>query len=57
MIVSKWTLAYQRPSARFVDVTDLLAACFDPDAATLKTIRETMANDPVPADRLRKHDH
>lgn len=56
VIVSKWVLAYSAPGARFVDVTEDLAACFDPDEATWKTIRQIVAQDPVPLDEL-QHDH
>ena len=52
MIVSKWALAYRGPSAQSVDVTDRLAAEFDPDEATLKTIREIVATEPVPLDEI-----
>jgi hypothetical protein len=56
VLVSKWALAYHRPDASFVDVTDRLAAEFDPDEKTLKTIREVLASEPVPMDQLRE-DH
>lgn len=56
VIVSKWSLTYRDPKAEFVDVTDLLAAEFDPDEETLKTIREVVATKPVPLDQL-DHDH
>ncbi len=53
VIVSKWTLAYRGPAAEFVDVTDLLAAEFDPDEATRKGIREIVETEPVPLDQLK----
>ncbi len=56
VIVSKWTLTYHSPSAKFVDVTDLLVAEFDPNEKTLQNIREIVAKDPVPLDQLR-NDH
>ena len=56
VIVSKWTLAYRNPAAKFVDVTNLLAAEFDPDEETLKMIRSTVESDPIPLDEL-EHDH
>ena len=34
VIVSKWTLTYRSPAAKFVDVTGLIAAEFDPDAVS-----------------------
>lgn len=57
VIVSQWALAYRGPAARFVDVTDGLVAEFEPDAATLKAIREIRKTDPVPADQLDEHRH
>ena len=54
VIVSKWTLAYRSPAARFVDVTDLLAAEFDPDEETWKGIREIVETEPVPLDQLKE---
>ena len=55
VIVSKWTLAYQSPAAKFVDVTDLLVAEFDPNEETLQGIREIVAQAPVPLDQLGDH--
>lgn len=52
VLVSKWALAYRGPSAEFVDVTDRLAAEFDPDSKTLKIIQDILASDPVPLDQL-----
>lgn len=56
VIVSKWTLTYTGPGARFVDVTELLANEFDPSEATLKGIRDLARREPVPLDEL-DHDH
>jgi len=56
VIVSKWTLAYTGPYAKFVDVTDLLVAEFDPSEATLKMVRQSVASKPIPIDQL-KEDH
>ena len=56
VIVSKWVLAYSGPKARFVDVTDRLAAEFDPDEETLKVIEELLTTEPVPLEEL-DHDH
>ncbi|MCA8973616.1 MAG: hypothetical protein KDC98_02795 [Planctomycetes bacterium] len=55
VIVSKWQLAYQSPTARFVDVTDQLAAEFAPDEATRKVIEQIKTKDPVPLEELKKH--
>jgi len=57
LIVSKWQLAYTRPGARLVDLTDQLAACFEPDAATLEIIEELKVTLPVPLEQLAAHDH
>ena len=56
VIVSKWTLTYRSPAAKFVDVTGLIAAEFDPDERTLKMIQSTVEADPVPLDEI-GHDH
>lgn len=55
VIVSKWTLAYRSPAAKFVDVTDRLVAEFDPDEATLKVILGLVKIEPIPLDQL-EHD-
>ena len=58
LIVSKWNLTYSSPSAKFVDVSERMAAQFDPDEETLNNIREIMAQEPVPLDQLDEHaDH
>ncbi len=56
VIVSKWKLAWHSRAAKFVDVTELLAAEFDPDEETLKGIRNIVETVPVPLDEL-DHDH
>ena len=53
VIVSKWTLTYRNPAAKFVDVTDLLVAEFDPSEETLQGIREIVAKEPVRLDQLK----
>jgi hypothetical protein len=55
VIVSKWTLCYTSPTAKFVDVTEQLAAAFEPGAKTLQAIRQIMATEPVPIDRIEGH--
>lgn len=52
VIVSKWTLTYRSPTARFVDVTDLLVAEFDPNEETLQGILSLLETEPVPLDQL-----
>jgi hypothetical protein len=56
VIVSKWTLTYRSPAAKFVDVTDLIVAEFDPDERTLKMIRSTVETEPIPLDEI-EHNH
>ncbi len=56
VIVSKWTLTFRSPAARFVDVTGLVAAEFDPDERTLKMIQSTVETEPVLLDEI-EHDH
>lgn len=56
VIVSKWVLSWQDPQARFVDVTDLIAAEYHPDEATLKGIHELVKTEPVPLDQLKDTD-
>jgi hypothetical protein len=52
VIVSKWTLSYRSPAAKFVDVTDLVAAEFDPDVRTLRMIQSTVEAEPIPLDEI-----
>ncbi len=55
VIVSKWTLTFRSPAAKFVDVTGLIAAEFDPDERTLKMIQSTVETEPIPLDQLEDH--
>ena len=55
LIVSKWHVVYRRDKTVPVDVTDQLAALFEPDEATLKLIEEIRSKDPVPHDQLTPH--
>jgi hypothetical protein len=57
VIVSKWSLAFRNSSAKAVDVTNLLAAQFDPDEETLKIIEQVVETEPVPLEQLENHDH
>lgn len=57
VIVSKWALAYRRPGAKLVDVTDDLAACFEPSEKTWKSIHEIVRQDPVPLEQLEQQPH
>ena len=55
LVVSKWTIVYERPGLEFLDVTDLIVAPFDPDEETLKILGELRKQDPVPLQGLEKH--
>jgi hypothetical protein len=56
VIVSKWTLTYRSPAAKFVDVTSLIAAEFDPNERTLKMIQSTVEAEPISLGEI-DHDH
>lgn len=55
LIVSKWTIVYQRPGIEFVDLTDLMVVPFEPDEETLKIIEELKKQAPVPLEEFTKH--
>ena len=55
VIVSKWTIVYERPGVEFVDVTDLMVEPFEPDEETLKIIEELKKQAPVSLEELEKH--
>ena len=58
LIISKWAVTYSAPSARFVDVTDLIIEPFEPDEKTKRVIRELCGKPPVPLEEIEKHhDH
>jgi Skp family chaperone for outer membrane proteins len=50
VIVSKWDVVYQSPSAEFVDVTNLMVKPFHPNETTLKTIEELKKHKPISLD-------
>ena len=54
VLVSKWDLAYQSPSAELVDVTDLLIKPFHPNERVLGWIKDLKQHPPVPQDELAK---
>jgi len=56
VIVSKWTLTYRNPATKFVDVTGLIVAEFDPDERTLAMIQSTVETEPIARDEI-DHDH
>ena len=55
VIVSKWSIVYQRSGVEFVDVTDLMVKPFNPDAKTIETIKEIQKQKPVPLEELENH--
>ncbi len=57
LIVSKWNIVYRQPAVKFIDVTDLMVKPFDPDEATLTVIKEIQEQDPVPLEKLKRHQH
>ena len=57
IIVSKWNVVYQGPSAKTVDITEKIVAPFNPDEKTLTIIRDLMTKTPVSQDVLEKMDH
>ena len=52
ILVSKWEIAYQDKSAKFVDVTWDMVNLFDPDEATVELTKELIEMEPVPLDQL-----
>ena len=56
ILVSKWEIAYQDKSAKFVDVTWEMVNLFEPNEATVKIIKEVIEMEPVPLDQL-DHEH
>ncbi|MFC1758657.1 hypothetical protein ACFL2H_07800 [Planctomycetota bacterium] len=57
VIVSKWNIVYRNPTTKFIDVTDLMVKPFEPDQATLTVIKEIQEQDPVPLEKLKRHQH
>ncbi|MCJ7729367.1 MAG: hypothetical protein MUO27_05780 [Sedimentisphaerales bacterium] len=57
IIVSKWDIAYQSPSAKTVDITEKIVAPFKPDEKLLVMIRDLMTKAPMSNEVLEKADH
>jgi len=57
IIVGKWDIVYQGPSAKVVDITNQLVDLFDPDEETLEKIKSVLEHSPVPREELEKMDH
>ena len=56
ILVSKWEIAYQDKSAKFVDVTWEMVNLFEPDEATVTLVKEILESEPVPTDQLNNDD-
>lgn len=56
VIVSKWTIVYQRSGVQFIDVTDLMVRPFNPDEETLKSVKDVQKHAPVPLEQLKDHE-
>ena len=48
VLMSKWEIAYQDKSAKFVDVTWEMVNLFDPDEETATLVKEILQSEPVP---------
>ncbi len=57
IIVSKWEIAYQKRSAKFVDVTWEMVNLFEPDAETLTIAKDLLKHKPVSSKELDKHEY
>ncbi|MBC8405005.1 MAG: hypothetical protein H8E15_07250 [Planctomycetes bacterium] len=56
LILSRWEIDYRSSSAQALDLTELIAAEFKPNEATLKAMREIMKTEIVPANQLKSDD-
>ena len=57
IIVSKWEIAYQKRSAKFVDVTWEMVNLFEPDAETVRIAKDLLKREPVSSEELAGHKH
>jgi hypothetical protein len=55
VIVSKWEFDYQSPDAEVTDITDEVAALYNPSEKTLNWIRQTKDIAPLPKNEILKH--
>ena len=53
LIVSKWDIAYQAPTAETVDITQAIVKPFHPSERSLKIIKDLEKHRPLPAEQLR----
>ncbi|NQU50474.1 MAG: hypothetical protein HQ519_17630 [Planctomycetes bacterium] len=56
LILSRWEIDYRTSSAQALDITELIAAEFKPNEATLKAMHEIMQTEIVPANQLKSDD-
>jgi hypothetical protein len=56
IIVSKWDIVYQNPSAKTVDITDKLVASFKPDEKIIPIVHDLMTKAPMSNEVLEKMD-
>jgi len=55
VIVSKWNLTFQRKGIKFIDVTEALVKCFNPDFDMLEMLKEIEKQPPVSLKEMEKH--
>lgn len=51
-LVSRWEIPWQAPGVELVDLSEQVAGLFGPDEATLKQVRELLAQPPLPFQEL-----
>jgi len=56
VIVSKWDIVYQNPTARLTDITDEMVKPFDPDEKTLNIIKDLKGKPPVSEKAIEEHE-
>lgn len=52
MILSKWEIPFADETFEYVDITDQLVKYFNPDDATIKTIDQIKAMEPIPIEKI-----
>lgn len=57
IIISKWDVVYQNPSAEMIDITNEIVKPFKPSQKTLMTIESLLEQPPVPEEVLEKMEH
>ena len=49
IVIGKWDIVYQTPSAQYLDITGRLVDLFEPDEETREKIESILEHDPFPA--------